>query len=195
MKKRVKFELKRKMFHLTSLLYILVFYLVSRFYNKQLALLSLIFIFLFFTTLEFFRIKGKQKIPFFHVLFRSKEKDNLAGNFYFTIGAIIVFAIFDFRIAVVALLMTTLGDSAAALFGIQFGKHWIKSIPHTAWEGIIAEFTVDILIGFFILSNWRIILAMALTATFVETVFTHLDDNLAIPIFAGFVGQVLLLIL
>jgi len=195
MKKRVNFELKRKLFHLTSLLYILVFYLMNKYFNKQIALLSLIFIFIFFITLEFFRINRKKKIPLFSILFRTKEKDKLAGNVYFTIGAIIAFAVFDFRIAVAALLMTTLGDMAAALFGIQFGKHWIKSIPHTAWEGIIAEFAVDVLIGFLILSNWWVILAMALTATFVETVFTHVDDNLAIPISSGFIGQVLLLLM
>ena len=195
MKKGLGFEIKRKVFHLTSLLYILIFYLMNKYYNKQIALLSIIFIFIFFVSLEFFRIIQKRKIPLFHLLFRSKEEGKLAGNIYFTLGAIIAFAVFDFRIAVAVLLMTTLGDMAAALFGIQFGKHWIKSIPHTAWEGIIAEFAVDVIIGFLILSNWWIILAMALTATFVETVFTHADDNLAIPIFAGFVGQVLLLIL
>ena len=91
--------------------------------------------------------------------------------------------------------MTTFGDMAAALFGIQFGKHWLKNIPHTAWEGIIAEFVVDLIVGFLLLSNWMIILAMALTATFVETIFIHTDDNLTIPIFSGFVGQVILLIL
>jgi len=190
-----KKELKRKIFHLTSLLYILIFYLVNKYFNKQIALLSLIFIFIFFIILEFFRINKKKKIPIFHILFRTKEKDKLSTHVYFTLGAIIAFAVFDFRIAVAVLLMTTLGDMAAALFGMQFGKHWIKSIPHTAWEGILAEFAVDVIIGFFILSNWWIIIPMALTATFVETVFTHADDNLTIPIFAGFVGQLALYIL
>jgi len=195
MKKRVKFELKRKLFHLSSLLYIPVYYFINQYFSKQIALLSIIFIFAIFIILEFFRILRNQTIPFFHVLFRRKERIKLAGNVYFTIGAIIAFAIFDFKIATTALLMTTFGDMAAALFGIQFGKHWLKNIPHTAWEGIIAEFVVDLIVGFLLLSNWMIILAMALTATFVETIFIHTDDNLTIPIFSGFVGQVILLIL
>ena len=195
MKKRVKFELKRKLFHLSSLLYIPIYYFINQFFGKQIALLSIIFIFAIFIILEFFRILRNQTIPFFHVLFRRKEKLKLAGNVYFTLGAIIAFAIFDFKIATAALLMTTFGDMAAALFGIQFGKHWLKNIPHTAWEGVIAEFIVDLIIGFLLLSNWMIILAMALTATFVETIFIHTDDNLTIPIFSGFVGQVILLIL
>ena len=36
---------------------------------------------------------------------------------------------------------------------------------------------------------------MALTATFVERMFTFADDNLLVPVIAGFVGQVLYFIL
>jgi dolichol kinase len=36
---------------------------------------------------------------------------------------------------------------------------------------------------------------MALTATFVETVLKPVDDNLAVPVVAGFAGQALMVIL
>jgi len=90
--------------------------------------------------------------------------------------------------------MTIFGDMAAAIFGIAFGKHWIKKLPDTAWEGVIAEFVVDLLIGYLIIGNWIVIIPIAFMATFVETVFPHIDDNLAIPVFAGFVGQALMLL-
>ena len=141
--------------------------------------------------MEYFRVLKKKKIPLFDIFWRKSEKGKLAGYVYFAIGAIIAFSVFDFNIAVAVLLMTTFGDMAAAIFGITFGRHWIKSLPDTAWEGIIAEFVVDVIIGLIFLSNWWIILAVAGTATFVETVFTHVDDNLSIPLFSGFVAQIL----
>ena len=195
MNQKLIFELKRKAIHMLSILFIIIYLLMKQNFNHQIALLSLIFIFIFFLGMEFVRIVKKKKIPLFHIFWRETEKDKLAGYIYFVLGAIIVFAVFDLKIAIVSLLMATFGDTAAALVGIAFGKHWLKKIPNTAWEGIIAEFVVDVIIGFILLQNWIIVLAIALTATFVETVLTHADDNLAIPVISGFVGQILLLIL
>jgi len=133
---------------------------------------------------------------------RDKEKDRIGGDVFFLIGAILVLAVFDLRIAMVAILMTTFGDLSAALVGQRFGKHQL--MKDRAWEGVIAEFVVDILIGvfvFFIFSGmafeirtWIIILVMALTATFVETIVYKLDDNLLIPVFAGLNGQIALMV-
>ena len=145
--------------------------------------------------MEFFRINQKKRIPFFYIFWRKREKNRLASHIYFILGAIISFAVFDLDIALAALLMTTFGDLAAAITGIFFGKHWLKYIPNTAWEGIIAEFIVDVIVCWFILGNWLIVIPMALVATFVETVFTHADDNLAIPVFSGFIGQILKLLI
>jgi len=103
-------------------------------------------------------------------------------------------SLFDFDIAIAVILMTVLGDMAAAIFGIAFGKHWIKKLKDTAWEGIAAEFVVDLIIGYLIIGNWIIVIPMAAMATFVETIFPHVDDNLAIPVFAGFIGQALKLL-
>jgi len=102
--------------------------------------------------------------------------------------------------------MTTFGDLAAALIGTKFGKHYITKTR--AWEGIIAEFLVNIIIGIIIfltplispvslsLSNSIIIiLVMSITATFVETIVSKMDDNLLIPLFSGFNGQIALLLL
>ena len=195
MKSKLKFEFKRKFIHLFSLLYIAIYYFANKYYGHQIGLLSLVFILIFFLVMEYFRVLKKKKIPIVDIFWRKGEKNKLAGYIYFITGAIIAFAVFDFNIAVAALLMTTFGDMAAAMFGISFGRHWLKSTPNTAWEGIIAEFTIDIIIGAIFLSNWWIILAMAFTATFVETFFTHVDDNLTIPVFSGFVAQILIKIL
>lgn len=192
---KLAFETKRKVFHLLGLGYVLFYWLSLKFFNSsQIAMLLLLAVLLIFITIEFFRITEHKKIPVIHVLWRAKEENTLGGQVYYILGVILALSIFDFQIAIAVILMTVFGDMAAAIFGIAFGKHWIKKIPDTAWEGIIAEFVVDIIIGYFIIGNWFIIIPMAAMATFVETIFPHVDDNLAIPVFAGFIGQALKLL-
>ena len=210
MKWNFKNELARKFVHLLSILILVVYYFVSDFFSPKIALIILVFVLIFFLELEYLRIEISKEIPILKHLWkyikRSKEKDKLGGEVFFLIGAILVLAIFDLRVAMVAILMTTFGDMAAALIGKGFGKHWLKYLKQRAWEGILAEFFVDVLIGiiifFFITSSpinslaiWIIIFVMALTATIVETLIYKMDDNLLIPIFAGFNGQIVLLIL
>jgi dolichol kinase len=54
---------------------------------------------------------------------------------------------------------------------------------------------VDFCIGYAFLGNWFVAIIMALVATVVETVVGEIDDNLAIPVFSGFVGQGVLIIM
>ena len=191
---KLTFEAKRKAIHVLGISYLLVYWVVLKLFSHTIAMLVLLSVFITFIGIEFFRINEHRKIPIIHVFWREKEENTLGGQVYYILGIIIAFAIFDFRIAVAVILMTIFGDMAAAIFGIAFGKHWIKKLPDTAWEGIIAEFVVDLAIGYLIIGSCIIIIPMALMATFVETVFPHIDDNLAIPVFAGFIGQALKLI-
>jgi len=191
---KLAFEAKRKAIHVLGFSYVLVYWIFLKIFSHTIALLVLLAAFITFIVIEFFRINERRKIPIIHVLWREKEENSLGGQVYYILGIIIALAIFDFRIAIAVILMTILGDMAAAIFGIAFGKHWIKRIPNTAWEGVIAEFIVDLIIGYFLLGNLAVVIPMALMATFVETVFPHIDDNLAIPVFAGFIGQTLRLI-
>lgn len=98
--------------------------------------------------------------------------------------------------------MTTFGDMSAALIGKRFGKHPFF-LKERTWEGTSSELFVDFLIGVFVffgsdftliynLELWIVVLIMAITATFIETIVYKMDDNLLIPIFAGFSGQIVL---
>jgi len=192
---KLTFELKRKTIHILGLLYVLAYWLAFKiFESHQIAILLLLAVFLIIITLEFFRIVGKKKLPIMRIFMREKEENSLGGQVYYLLGIILAISLFEFPIAITVILMTVFGDMAAAIFGIAFGKHWIKQLDETAWEGVIAEFVVDLVIGYLILSNWIIIIPMAFMATFVETIFPHVDDNLAIPVFAGFIGQALKLL-
>lgn len=184
-------ELKRKTIHLTSIIIVLTYY----YFGKQ-AVLSLLTVYLIaILEIEYFRIEWGKKLPFVHSLFRSKEADRLGGHVFFTIGSIIAISVFSKEIASAAVLMTTFGDASAAIFGKAFGRTWISGLKNRAYEGCAAEFIADIIIGWIFLPGWIVILVMAGTATVVETLTNKLDDNLLIPLFSGFNGQLVLFIL
>ncbi|MFC1454890.1 diacylglycerol/polyprenol kinase family protein [Candidatus Undinarchaeota archaeon] len=187
----LKKEIQRKLVHFLSIL-ILPIYL---YFDKTVGLLLLTFILILLIEIEYFRVEWGKKIPIFGSIFRSKEKDRMGGEVFFLIGAIICLAVFNEKIAIAAILMTTFGDAAAAIFGKAFGTNKIPKLNNKTVEGFVAELGIDMLIAYFLLSNWIVILVMALTATIVETLSDKLDDNLIIPIFAGFNGHIALYLL
>lgn len=191
----IVFEIKRKIFHFFSLIYILIYFYITKYFSHRAALLTLTFILILLFFIEFIKIKYDRSVPLFQFLYRKRERNNLSGSIFLLLGVIIAFAVFDFEIAVVALLMMIFGDMAAALVGLGFGKHWIKNVPKASWEGVIAEFFVDMVIGLIFLKFFWVVLAMALTATFIETVLVSSDDNLAVPVLAGFAGKSTLILL
>ncbi len=195
MKTKLMFELKRKAVHILALLFLAIYIIVRRYSGKGIALLSLTLILILFLILDYFRIIRKKKIPFFHIFWRESERSRLGGNVYFIMGTVVSFAIFDFWIALTALLMTVFGDTAAALFGIKFGKIFLKSNKNKTWEGATAELVVNLLIGLLLLHNLAVAIGMALAATLVETFFTKVDDNFAVPIISGFIGELLNLVI
>jgi len=208
-----KRELARKFVHLLSIFILFIYFLVSDIFSSKIALIILVLILIIFLEFEYFRIEIGKKIPVINwiseYLRRRKEKNKLGGDVFFLIGSILVLSIFDIRVAMAAILMTTFGDLSAALIGSRFGKHPVSFLKNRAWEGILAELFVDVLIGIFVFAgmfefnfayaiSWQVLaisLIMSLTATLVETLIYKLDDNLFIPIFAGFNGQILLMIL
>jgi phytol kinase len=200
-----KKELARKFVHLLSIFILFIYFIASDIFNKKIALVILVLILIIFLEFEYLRIEAGGKIPILRDIWkyvrRAKEKNKLGGDVFFLLGAILVLAVFDLKVAMAAILMTTFGDMSAALIGTRFGSH--KFFKDKSWEGTLSEFFVDILIGFFVffginfslvysLELWTIILVMAITATFVETVVHKMDDNLLIPIFSGFAGQIAL---
>ena len=197
----LKHELGRKLIHLNSVIIVLVYY----FFGKEIALLFLTAVLIFLLEVEYFRIEWGLKIPVLGRFFREKEKGRVGGEVFFMIGAIIVISVFSMEIAIAAILMTTFGDMAAALFGKAFGRTWIPKLKNRAVEGCAAEFFVDLIIGYLIFfviflasfqlpvsGKWIVILVMAATATIVETVIDKMDDNLLVPLFAGFNGQLVI---
>lgn len=191
-------EIGRKIIHITILLVLAAHFLiqdslVNAGYTvalaKQVALLFLVSLLIIFLILEYLRLELGWKMPFFSQFIRPKEENRMYGVIYFLSATIISLAVFDHKIALAALLMTTFGDMMAALVGRRYGTTLIYK--NKTWAGFLAEMGTNLVVGFFVLNNIYIIIGMALSATVVETLVDELDDNLLIPIFSGFVGQVI----
>ncbi len=182
----VRQEFFRKLIHFTTVLIVFSYIYLG----KQVTLYLLAALLILFIESEYLRIEWNVTLPFVQGTFRKKERHRLAGHIFFIIGSIISISIFDMDIAIAAILMTTFGDSAAAIFGRKFGKRWIPHLKDKSIEGCFAELVVNLVIGYLILDSVIVILVMASIATIVETLVEKLDDNLLIQVFAGFHGQV-----
>ncbi|AKB29340.1 phytol kinase [Methanosarcina siciliae T4/M] len=188
------FEVLRKSVHLVSILIVLIY----EFYGKETILWVLMLFLVTVLILEYFRLEQGMKIPFFYMMYREHEADSCGGHIYFALGAIAAISIFSKEIAYAAVLMTTFGDLAAALIGKFYGKKRIfKQVfkNDKSLEGSASEFIIDLLIGLFIVGDPFVALIMAFFATLSETAVNQIDDNLVIPIFSGFFGQVTLFLL
>ena len=192
--REVIFELLRKSVHLVSVLIVLIY----EFFGKE-AILWVLMIFLVTVLfLDYFRLEHNMRIPFFYTMYREGEADRLGGHIYFALGAISAIALFSKEIAYAAVLMTTFGDMVAALIGKSYGKRRVfqktfkndKSIERSA-----SEFLTDLMVGLLILGNPLVSLVMAFSATLTETAVNKIDDNLVVPILAGFFGQITLTLL
>ncbi|MBI2649774.1 CTP--2,3-di-O-geranylgeranyl-sn-glycero-1-phosphate cytidyltransferase [Candidatus Woesearchaeota archaeon] len=192
-------EIGRKIIHITILIVLAAYFviqdsLISAGYTttlaKQVALLFLVALLILFLVLEYFRLELGWRMPFFSQFIRSKEQNRMYGVIYFLSATIISLAVFDYKIALAALLMTTFGDMVAALVGKRYGSTLIYR--NKTWAGFLAELGTNLIVGFIILDSIYVILGMAIVATIVETLVDELDDNLLIPIFSGFAGQIIL---
>lgn len=189
----LKNEIARKLLHLSALSLLFLYLLIERNYNKETGLFVLLIILILSLIYEFLRLNLKWKLPLSE-LTRLREKNKHTGLIYMIAGMIISLAVLDFKIAVAAILMAIFGDLVVGIIhgtrivGFYYGKK--KRKPYE----MVVEFIVNFIAGYVVFHNIVIVALMALTATFVELMFDS-EDNLAIPIFSGFVGQILLWIL
>jgi len=188
-------EKKRKILHLSALLLLFGYWIIKIYFGKKYGIVFLIGVLLAILLYEAFRLipllkekREKFNIPLpFQDTIRDYEKDRLTGASYLILGIIICFLFFDFKIAFVSVGMGILGDITGSLINGNYKIPYIEKKRYL--ESIIAEFLIDLLIGFIFLSFNRVIFLMAFTATIIETISMKLDDNLTVPVITGLVGQ------
>ena len=188
-------EIGRKIIHITILIVLIFFFAIKNQAGQQAALIFMVFLLIIFLVLEYLRLDLKLKLPFFHQFIRPKEEYRVYGVIFFLSSTIIALAVFDTAIALAALLMTTFGDMSAALAGKKYGTTMLFRNKTTVGfvTELITNLIVAVIISLFFSINIYIPIIMAFAATLTETLVDEIEDNLAVPIVSGFIGQILLL--
>jgi len=156
----------------------------------MLAMTALLLILL---EIEYVRLEHKPRIAeAFHSFLRQHEKDGLSSAVFLVISCIIAFSTFDYWVAFSAVTMAVFGDLVAAVLGKAFGT--VKLYRHKSVIGTLGGFATNMIVGFLAIPHLFILfMPMALMASLVELFTKKMDDNLTIPLFAGFLGQMIVL--
>jgi len=187
MKLKCPFEFRRQIFHLFFGLLIAIF-LKNEFINKFVLLAILIFGAILII------IYKKKEIPILkEILYFFERKEHIKkfpgkGIFFLTLGSTLSLFIFEKNIAISSIIILAIGDSTCNIFGREFAKiklFWNKkkNIEGVVFGILAASF------GAFFINDTKIfdsILASSF-AIFAESFETRIDDNLFIPIIAGFI--------
>jgi dolichol kinase len=119
----------------------------------------------------------------FGALTRSSEAERFTGASFVFLGALSAVVLFPATVAILAMLFMSLGDTAAALVGIRYGR---LRIGNKTLEGTAACFVVCLATALAGGLPGSVALAGAATATIAELIpWGIINDNVAIPLFAG----------
>lgn len=186
-------ELIRKMIHLCSLSFPVIYYFISR-YD---AILILSGFTIFSLTIELWRYfspkAGKIFYSLFGFLLREHEMDakkkNLSGATYVILSGLLCVIIFPKIIFLTAFLILIISDTSAALIGRRYGKHQFLA---KSLEGTLAFFVSAVIVVFvtpkilYVPAEYIFgILAAALGAIAENISYGWADDNLTIPLTVG----------
>jgi len=189
-------EIKRKGGRIligTLLVYIFGIYLPN-IYGIGLTINVLFFMLLIAIFLDYLRVNFKMPFPIYsYFSMRPSERVGLFGSTLAGIGGVLAITFFDFDIALAAVAMYLYGDAFAGIAGIQYGK--IKIYNGKSLEGSLAMFVVSATVGFVFLNNIFLIIGMAFFATLIELLVTQISDDLVLPLYTAFSGQLIAVVL
>jgi dolichol kinase len=183
-------EVFRKLIHLGAIAIPVGYY----FLGIKLVVVVLITALLISLSLDYIRIFGHKKsrkfvYKYMGLMIRQKEKKDFIGATYIICGSILTILLFDKPVAIAAISFIVVGDTAGAIIGRLWGRVRFRS---KSLEGSISFFLACCLISIVIpgIPFW-IKIAGALTATVVEAITLHIDDNLIVPITSAALMQVI----
>lgn len=187
-------ETIRKSIHLSSLAIPFGYrYIVG---NRKTLGFLLLFLSLFVSLIiEFsrFRQKSFRKnfMRLFGLILRKHEWRDFTGATYLIFSSMLCIAFFEPLIAFCAMAYLSIGDTAAAMVGINLGKRKFIGMSKSL-EGSLACFVSTFSFG--LIFFWdRPVMALfgALAATVAELWQIPVDDNVKIPLISGFVMSLL----
>ena len=177
----MKWEIIRKAIHASGLSVPVLYYLTDR--MTTLAFLGVFLV--LFLLFDYYRITCLQNIPVMGYLMkkvtRDHEQSGLGAQVYFTVGALIVVFFLEKNMAITSILMLIGGDALAAINGKRFGR--IKIYRENTLIGSLSCFFCCLIVGYLFLDA-SVAFVGAIAATLAE-LQDGVNDNLAIPVFAG----------
>ncbi len=177
-------EVKRKSFHLLTLIYIFAY----AFFPRTDILWGMGILIFCVIVMESIRLRlpsfNKWLLKFLGGVHRDSETNGISGLPWTLSGSFFTMLLFpDKSIVISSLLYLALGDASAALVGKRMGKRkifWDKTL-----EGSLACFLVCFMIGLYFF-KLPIALSGALAAAIIELFPWALNDNFWMPIISAF---------
>ena len=179
-------EVFRKFFHIASSSIAILLY----FLGKEVLLPYILAAAILFPILDY----SRKYIPYlktiyitlFGIITRPYEYHGLSGASWVFMGAGVTTYLFNEKAAVIALLVMSLSDSAAAMIGIKYGN---TRLFNKSLEGSLAFFiTTYVIIFSFSTASILLTLITTIIATAIELFSTRkLNDNILIPVATAFI--------
>ncbi len=179
-------EVKRKVFHHLSLVYLLLYAILPRWVTLLLMGIAVVGVGIF----EFLRLRRPEVNAWilgkFSGIHREHEVLEPSGVVWTLLGCWMTMLIFvDRLIGVAGIGVLVFGDTAAALVGRSMGRHRLKSNPEKSVEGSVA-FAVTTFLWCLLLVRPHAALVCALFTTWIESMKWKSNDNFWIPLAASF---------
>jgi dolichol kinase len=190
--------LLRKSLHLGLILPFVVYWYISAqtFTNAAIYARGFLAVFVVgFLVYEYLRLDTRIGVPFASLV-KPKEQHTNVDGLNLVLAAIVATALFEPIVSITAILIAIIGDTFSTVGGI-YGT--MKVFPNTenktTWEGILLALIANFVIAGSIWGFGITPLILAISGVIIETFASKLDDNLAIPLGVGFIGQIIWLIL
>jgi dolichol kinase len=184
-------EAMRKSIHISSLA-IPFFYRYVLDYNRKLMFLILLAALMVAIVVELYRLQLPTFRRVFHRLFglilRRHEIGDFTGATFLIFSSLLCVVFFTPDVTFLAISFLSVGDTFAAIIGINFGKRKFIGTKKSL-EGSIGCFVSALLFAFIFqssLSPW-VFVTGALFATLAELWEIPMDDNVKLPLISGIV--------
>ena len=191
----LKGEIFRKLTHIFAIVIPCGYYVLDL--SRSQALAIMVPITLLMIIIDVGRLRGWAIWRFFRrivspMIRQTETHGDFTGATYILTAACLTIALFSKPVAVASLAFIIVGDPAAALVGMRFGKHRFKS---KSLEGSSAFLAACVLVALAAPSlELTVGLVGAVVATVTEAVSFRVDDNTTVPLVCGLVMTLLLIV-
>jgi dolichol kinase len=182
------FQAFRKIYHVVSASVLPLVYFYNPLHQTlpelhKTLLLTAASAFVAFFVLDWLRLNdsrfNSEFMKFFSILIRRTEQNSFNGATFLCFAFTLVIFLFPRDVAITAMLFLSLGDTAAELGGLYFGR--FKIFRRSA-EGTLSFFLVAFAIALAMLDDWRVALLSAMAGALIELFSFEVDDNFTVPI-------------